>query len=90
MKSSISTKYRIKKGFITQKDKNIITIFDGGMSSLYKFNKTGSFIFEKIRQRIGENEILDLLVEKYFIRREKANKDLEEFLDEMKKRKIIS
>lgn len=85
----IMDKYKIKKGFIVQKIGEKIAIFDGEESALYTFNKTATFIFEKLKQGLDEKKILDLLTEKYSISREGARKDFGEFIEELEKRKII-
>ena len=82
-------KYNVQRKFITQKIGDKITIFDGEESLLYTFSKTATFIFEKIKQGLSEEKIIELLVKEYSIKKERAEKDLKEFIGKLKKRKVI-
>lgn len=83
-------KYKINKGFIVQKLDNKTVIFDGEESVLYTFNETASFIFKKIKRGSEEDAIIEEMVKKYRIKKERAKKDLEELISDLKKKKIIS
>lgn len=83
-------KISIKKGFITQKMADNLVIFDGEESILYTFNSTAVFIFNKLKQGLSESEIADLLLRKYSITKDRAERDILEFISELKKNKIIS
>ncbi len=82
-------KFRINKGFIVQKVGNKSTIFDGEESALYTFNKTGSLIFEKIKLGWDKEKIVVFISKTYLIKRETAEKDLDEFTNGLIKSKII-
>jgi hypothetical protein len=82
-------KYKINKGLITEKLDDKTVIFDGDESVLYTFNETASYIFKKLKQGKNEKEIISLLVKRYKITEEKAKKDLEDLLADLKKKKII-
>lgn len=84
-----SAAYKIKKGFITQKIGNKINIFDGEESLLYTLNETASFIFEKLKQELEEEKIIELLVKRYSIIKERAEEHVGEFIKELKKRGVI-
>lgn len=66
-----------------------INIFDGEQSLLYTLNQTATFIFEKLKQGLDDKKIIDVLIKKYSISKEKADKDVREFIKELKKRKIL-
>ena len=81
-------KLKIKKGFVVQRQANKIVIFDGEESLLYTFNSTASFIFEKIRRKMGNQQIVDVLVKQYSISKKRAEKDLKEFISELMEKGI--
>lgn len=83
-------KYQLRKGFITQKIGDKINIFDGEESFLYTFNKTAAFIFERLKQGMADTEIIEALIKKYNIKKDRAEQDLKEFTVELKRRKIIT
>lgn len=83
-------KYKIKKGLITQKSEGITTIFDGEKSVLYRLNFTASFIFAQIKKGLSEKQIANLISEKYSISEIKAKNDTEEYIKDLKLKKIIS
>lgn len=83
-------KYKINKGFITQKLDDKTVIFDGEESVLYTFNETASFIFKKIKKGLSDNEIVEAVAKRYKIEEEKAKKDVRDLLAELRKKKIVS
>jgi len=83
------SKYILKKGFISQKIGDKITIFDGEQSVMYTFNQSAAFIFEKLKQGIDKDKIIDLLAKKYDIKREKAKIDVEKFIADLKSKKVL-
>ena len=83
-------KYKINKGFIVQKLDDKTVIFDGEESVLYTFNQTASEIFKKLKKGDQEEKIINDMIKKYKIKKEKAQKDFSELMTELKKKKIIS
>lgn len=83
-------KYKINKGFIVQKLDDKTVIFDGEKSSLYTFNETASFIFQKLKKGLNDKETIERVVKKYNSKKEKVRKDYEELISDLKKKKIIS
>ena len=83
-------KYKINKGFITQKLDDKTVIFDGEESVLYTFNETASFIFKKIKKGEEKEKIIEMVEKKYGIKEDRAEKDFNELVADLKKRKIIS
>ena len=82
--------YKINKGFIVQKLDQKTVIFDGEESMLYTFNETASFIFKKLKSALEEDKIVDALVKKYSINKERERKDVKELIFDLKKKKIVS
>ena len=83
-------KYKLNKGFIVQKVGDKSTIFDGEESALYTFNKTGSLIFSKIKAGWDEDKIADLISKTYSIQKKPALKDVNDFVKDLIKSKIIT
>lgn len=83
-------KYRLNKGFVSQIIGERLMIFDGERSTLYTLNKSAAFIFKKLKRGWSEEKIINQLIKKYQISKEKAVKDVAEFLDDLKKKKIVS
>jgi hypothetical protein len=83
-------KYKINKGLIQQKLGDKTVIFDGEESLLYTFNETASFIFQKLKLGWDEIKIIDGLVKKYQIKEKRAERDFNELVSDLVKKKIIS
>lgn len=83
-------KYKLNKGFITQKLGNKLTIFDSEESILYTFNETASYIFQKLKLGLDLNKIENILSSKYKIKKEKARRDIDEFLKELIAKGIVN
>lgn len=83
-------KYKINKGFIMQKVGEKSTIFDGEESALYTFNKKASVIFGKIKAGWEKEKIVNYLAKFYSIKKEMAEKDFDDFTEDLIKSKIIS
>jgi hypothetical protein len=84
------TKYKIKKGFITQKLDDKTVIFDGEASVLYTFNETATYIFSKLKLGWEKNKIIEGLIKRYAIKEKKAHTDLKDLLSDLLKKKIIT
>ncbi len=82
-------KYKVNKGFIVQKLGDKSTIFDGEESALYSFNKTGSVIFDKIKSGWDRGRITEYLVKNYKVNRKLAETDVNDFIKELQRSKII-
>ena len=83
------TKYKINKGFITQRLDNKTVIFDGEESVLYTFNETASYIFSKLKLGWDKEKIKDGLAKRYGISEKKAEADLKDLIKDLLKKKII-
>jgi len=83
-------KYKINKGFIVQKLDDKTVIFDGEESVLYTFNETASFIFQKLKLGWDKEKIIEDLIKKYQIKEKRAEKDVNDLISDLLKKKIIS
>jgi hypothetical protein len=82
-------KYKIQKGLIVQKLGKETVIFDGEESVLYTLNETASEIFKMIKKGLSEEEIVEKMVKKYSIKKERAEKDVRELVEELIKKGIV-
>lgn len=82
-------KYKLSKGFITEKIDNKITIFDTENSQLLTFNKTASIIFDYIKKGQSKKEIVEKLQKKYKVPKTTASKDFDDLMVDLKKMKIL-
>lgn len=83
------TKYKINKGYIIQKIGNKTTIFDSEKSLLYSFNESASFIFNKVKNGQSMNTLINSLSKKFKISLNKAENDVNDFINELSAKKII-
>ncbi len=79
----------MNKGFIVQKTGIETTIFDSDDSILYTFNNVGADILEQIKRGNELEKIVIKIVKKYQIEKEKAKKDVTDFMQELLRLKII-
>jgi len=59
------------------------------MTSVYTLNETGAFIWELIDGKKSVEEIIEAVIDKYDVDREKATKDVFSLIDDMKNYLII-
>ncbi len=59
-------------------------IFDPETGNSYTVNEVGLFILKQLKEGKSESEILDALVENYEVEREEAEKDLIDFLEQLR------
>ena len=81
--------YQIQKGLIIQKLDKETVIFDAEESVLYTLNETAAEIFKMIKKGLKEEEIVEKMVKKYNVRKERVEKDVREIVGELEKRKIL-
>jgi hypothetical protein len=81
--------YQVQKGLIIQKIDKEIVIFDVEESLLYTLNETASEIFRMLKKGSKEEKIVERMVKKYEVKKEKVEKDIKKLLEELKKKKII-
>lgn len=81
--------YKLNKGFIVQKLDQNVTIFDGEESVLYSFNETASFIFQRIKMGWEKKRILEAMVAKYNVESNQAQKDFNDFINNLLAKRVI-
>jgi len=81
--------YKIQKGLIIQKIDKETVIFDAEESVLYTLNETAAEIFKMIKKGLKEEEIVERMVKKYEVKKERVEKDVKELVEELRKRKIL-
>jgi hypothetical protein len=81
--------YQIQKGLIIQKIDKETVIFDAEESVLYTLNETASEIFRLLKKGLKQEEIVEKIVKKYDVRKERVQNDVKELIKELKKKKII-
>jgi len=59
-------------------------------SKIFNINETGAFIFEKLKDGKNKEEILELMSKEYNASKDILKNDIEEFIDELKKRGIYN
>ncbi|MFN3551060.1 MAG: PqqD family protein [Endomicrobiia bacterium] len=82
-------RYKIKDNLAYRKILNEIYIVDSKNSCLHKINETGSFIFEKIKEGLNEDEIIDELIKIYDVGIEVAKSDYKNFIEELFSKGLI-
>lgn len=77
---------KIKDGLVLNKiaDEYVVVshnpdIFNG----ILKINDTGAFIFELLQKGKENNDIIQLMTEAYYVTRDKAENDLNEFIQKL-------
>ena len=81
--------YKIQKGLIIQKIDKETVIFDAEESVFYTLNETASEIFKMIKKGLSEEEIVEKMIKKYSIKKEKAEKDVKELVEGLIKKGIV-
>ncbi len=59
-------------------------------SKIFNINETGAFIFEKLKDGKNKEDILELMSKEYNASKDILKNDIEEFIDELKKRGIYN
>lgn len=85
---------KIKDGFILrQVAGNYVAVAVGeesvNFNAMVTTNDTGAFLWEKLQTETTEEELLNALVSEYDIDRETAKADIAEFLEELRKGKLL-
>lgn len=82
-------KYKVNKGFIIQKLDKDLVIFDADESVLYTLNETATFVFQKLKRGLSQEEIIKAMVKRYDVEKERVKKDLNQIIKKLEKGKII-
>ncbi|GIW62177.1 MAG: hypothetical protein KatS3mg091_656 [Patescibacteria group bacterium] len=80
---------KIQKGLIVEKIDDQTVIFDTEESVLYTLNETASVIFDKLKKNWDKERIINYMLKNYEVKRERLEKDFEQLLKSLKRKKII-
>jgi len=82
--------YKLKKGLVSDRIGDKTKIFDGEKSLFYTFNETATFIFTHLKKGLTKKDIIENLIKKYDIGKERAEKDFDVLMADLKAKGIIS
>lgn len=82
-------KIKINKNLLFEKIDDQLVCFDSDKSIIYYFNNTAKEIFLLIKKNKTKKEIVDIFLKKYQINEKQLVNDIEFFLNELRKKKII-
>lgn len=82
-------KLRIKKGFVTQKSGESITIFDTEKSVLHTFNPTATYIFEKLKEKMDPSDIASQIRKEFNLTEKKAKRETDDFIQVLISKRIL-
>lgn len=82
---------KVKDNFISKHvlDNDIVIDITGSSKSLLKLNETASFMFEKLKDGISVEELVDKMLEEYDASRGVLENDVKEFVDKLKELNIL-
>lgn len=81
--------FKIQKGLIVQKIDDKTVVFDAEKSILYTLNETAAYIFQKLKRGDDKEKIINQMIKRYRVKKERLEKDFDELIDNLKKKKII-
>ncbi|MGB9883544.1 MAG: PqqD family protein [Microgenomates group bacterium] len=81
--------YQIQKGLIIQKIDKETVIFDAEESVLYTLNETAGEMFKMLKKGLKEGEIVEKMLKKYQVKKERVEKDLQELIKNLEEKKIV-
>jgi hypothetical protein len=80
---------KLKKGIILQKMGSSFVAYDNKTSTLHELNETGFFILKKLEKKRTRKQIVELIVKRFKVSKNQAEKDLLEFTDFLVKKDLI-
>lgn len=85
---------KIREGFMLRQVADNYVIVPVGKATyefngMIKFNETGAFIWECLKEDLSLEVLVDLLVKEYDVTREVATNDLSFFINELEKAHLI-
>lgn len=81
---------KINKGIVSRDIEGNCYIVDSKNQILHNLNQTGTFIFHQIEKNKNKEKILESLSKDFEVDEKKARDDLDEFLEILSKKNIIS
>ena len=82
--------FTINKGLITERIDGVTVFFDSDSSTMFTLNDTGSTIFDLLKRNMSKEQIIKSISTTYNVSEKKAIKDVQEFIDELQRWKILS
>lgn len=80
---------KVKKGLVIQKMGHTFVVYDNDTSTLHELNEVAFTIISEIEKGKNKSSILSKLLKTYKVGKEKAQKDLNSFLIELKSKDLI-
>jgi len=80
---------RVKKGVLIQKLGNTFVAYDNDASVMHELNEVGYIILSEIEKGKGKKEIFKKIMKDFAINEKDAKKDLDEFIQGLKKADLI-
>ena len=85
---------KIKGGYVLRQvagNSIVIAVGDEAINfnGIITVNGAGTFLWKKLAEGAGRDELLDDMLKEYDVDRETAAKDLDEFLDKLKKADLL-
>jgi len=86
---------KIKEGYILRKVNNdyiVVTVGKAAVdfSGLIKLNETGAFLFDLLKDDQTKNSLLEAVINEYDVDEELALKDIDNFLNVLRKHNILN
>lgn len=82
---------KVKDNYISKHvlDNDIIIDKTGYNNNLIKLNETASFMFEKLKEGISLENLIEKMAEKYDVNKDVLENDVKEFINKLKELNII-
>ncbi|HJX59396.1 hypothetical protein A2V61_00640 [Candidatus Woesebacteria bacterium RBG_19FT_COMBO_47_8] len=80
---------RLKKGVLIQKLGDTFVAYDNDASVMHELNEVAYIILSEIEKRKGKKEILLKIMKAFSVSEKEAKKDLDEFVQDLKKVDLI-
>mgnify|MGYP000923007772 CR=1 FL=1 len=82
--------YKLNKDIIINKLGNAYVAYDNSNQQLHELNEIGYFILEEIEKKKSAKQIIDNIIEKYYVDRKKASDDLGKYIEILIGKKLVS
>ena len=83
-------KFNVSSSLSIRKIGDEIFIFDRKLSKIHTFNKVGSLIWERLSEKADAKGVIDKIIDRFEVKRETAEKDLREFIDELEIKGLVT
>jgi len=83
-------KINISNTISTRKIGDELFIFDRRLSKIHNLNRVGACIWDLLKLGLDNNEIIDRVTERFEIDRYTAQRDFEEYMQELQNKQLLS